>query len=132
LPGVTAGPGPLRRRAELFALRVELTATERARQEAMTTADAMRAAVQESERHALEASAALEAAQLDARRAAEHQGELDRRRQRAEREVHDADALADRLVARRDQLAEQLARLDDESQTVSESVAVRADASARA
>ena len=31
LPGSTAGPGPLRRRAELFALRAELTATEQAR-----------------------------------------------------------------------------------------------------
>lgn len=132
LPGAVSGPGPLRRRAELFALRAELTATERVRQQAMAEADTLRAAVQESERRVLDASGALEAAQVDARRAAEQQGELDRRRQRAEREVSDADALADRLVSRRDQLTEQLARLDDESQTVTESVAVRADASSRA
>src|SRR6185295_11992937 len=83
LPGSVSGPGPLRRRAELFALRAELSVTSRARQEAMTAADALRTAVQESERQVMEASASLEAAQVEARRAAERQGELDRRRQRA-------------------------------------------------
>ena len=131
LPGSVAGPGPLRRRAELFALRAELVATERARQAALAEADALRAAVQESERRALDASAALEAAQVDARRAAEHQGELQRRHQRAEREVHDAAALTDRLTARRDQIAEQLARLDDEAGTLTEALTVRAESSAR-
>jgi chromosome segregation protein len=131
LPGSVAGPGPLRRRAELFALRAELTATERARQAALVEADTLRAAVQESERRALEASAALEAAQVDARRAAEHQGELQRRHQRAEREVQDAAALTERLMARRDQLAEQLARMDDESGTLAEALTVRAESSAR-
>ena len=131
LPGSVAGPGPLRRRAELFALRAELVATERARQAALAEADALRAAVQESERRALDASAALEAAQVDVRRAAEHQGELQRRHQRAEREVHDAAALTDRLTARRDQIAEQLARLDDEAGTLTEALTVRAESSAR-
>jgi chromosome segregation protein len=132
LPGTTAGPGPLRRRAELFALRAELIATENARQQAMAAADALRAAVQESERQVIEASAALEAAQVDARRAAEHHGELARRRQRAEREVSDADALAERLTSRRDQLVEQLARLDDESRTLADSLSTRTDAAAQA
>ena len=132
LPGSTAGPGPLRRRAELFALRAELTATEKARQEAMAAADALRAAVQESERRVIEVSGALETAQVEARRAAEHHGELERRRQRAQREVHDANALTDRLTARRDQLVEQLARLDDESRTLSESLMAREDAAANA
>lgn len=132
LPGVTTGPGPLRRRAELSALREELTATERARQQAGVEADACRVAVQESERQAQEASAALEAAQVDARRAAEQQGELERRRQRADREVREADALAERLVARRDQLDEQLERLDAESRTINESMTVRSEAAARA
>ena len=123
LPGSTGGPGPLRRRAELFALRVELTATERTRQEAMAAADAARATVQECEARLTEASAALEAAQLDARRAAEHQGELERRRQRAERELQDADALAARLTARRDQIAEQLTVFDQEVQSLSDALA---------
>ncbi|HXT18424.1 MAG TPA: chromosome segregation protein SMC [Gemmatimonadaceae bacterium] len=132
LPGSIAGPGPLRRRAELFALRSELTATEQARQQAMVAADALRAAVQESERRVLEASGALEAAQVDARRAAEQHGELERRRQRAEREVNDADALSARLGARRDALTEQLTRLDEESRTLGESLTERNDAVAQA
>jgi chromosome segregation protein len=72
------------------------------------------------------------AAQVDARRAAEHQGELERRRQRAEREVHDADALTERLSTRRDELVDQIARLDDESRTLAESLAVRGETAARA
>ncbi len=128
LPGSVSGPGPLRRRAELFALRAELAVTGRARQEAMTAADTLRAAVQESEKHLTEASAALESAQVDARRAAEHQGELDRRRQRAQREVQEADALAERLTARRNGLREALVRLDEESGTLAESLSARAEA----
>ena len=125
LPGSTAGPGPLRRRAELLSLRSELTATEEARQAAMAAADALRAAMQESERRVIEASGALEAAQVDARRAAEQHGELERRRQRAEREVNDADALAERLTTRRNGLGEQLAGLDEETRTLAEALAER-------
>ncbi|MFI5228791.1 MAG: AAA family ATPase, partial [Gemmatimonadales bacterium] len=125
LPGSVAGPGPLRRRAELFALRAELAATERARQAALTAAEALHAAVQESERSLLDLSAALEAAQVEARRADEHHGELTRRRQRAERELGDADALRERLSARRDQLLEQAARLDDDARTLGEALAER-------
>ena len=132
LPGSTAGPGPLRRRAELFALRAELIATENARQQAMLAADTLRAAVQDSERQVIAASSTLEAAQVDARRAAEHHGELTRRRQRAEREVVDADTLAERLAARRDQLVEQLTRLDDEGRALTESLSQRTDAAATA
>ena len=128
LPGSVSGPGPLRRRAELFALRAELAVTGRARQEAMSTADTLRAAVQESEKRVAEASAALESAQVDARRAAEHQGELDRRRQRAQREVQEADALSERLTVRRNQLGETLVRLDEESGALAESLSARAEA----
>lgn len=127
LPGSTTGPGPLRRRAELFALRADLTATELARQQAMAAADTLRAAAQESERGVVEASAALEGAQVDARRAAEQHGELERRRQRAEREVNEADTLSARLTMRRDALTEQLARLDEEDRTLGESLAERGD-----
>ncbi|HEY9225035.1 MAG TPA: AAA family ATPase, partial [Gemmatimonadaceae bacterium] len=55
-----------------------------------------------------------------------------RRRQRAEREVQEADALGDRLVARRDQLAEQVARLEEEGRTIGESLVVRAESASRA
>ena len=132
LPGTTGGPGPLRRRAELFALRAQLTVTERARQDAMAASDAMRAAVEESERHLAGVSSSLETAQLSARRAAEHHGELERRRQRVERDVHEANALEQRLGARRDTLVEQLSRLDEEARTVSEGLATRNEAVSRA
>jgi chromosome segregation protein len=125
LPGSVAGPGPLRRRAELFALRAELAATERARQAALTAAEALRAAVQDSERSLIELSAALESVQVEARRVSEHQGELTRRRQRAERELQEADALRERLTSRRDQLVEQAARLEDEGRALAESLAER-------
>jgi chromosome segregation protein len=126
LPGSVSGPGPLRRRAELFALRAELAVTSRARREAMTVADALRTAVQESERHVMDASTSLEAAQVEARRAAERQGELDRRRHRARREVEEADALTERLSGRRDQLTDTLTRLDEEGGTLNESLSARA------
>jgi chromosome segregation protein len=132
LPGSVGGPGPLRRRAELFALRAELTATENARQAALAEADALRVAVQESEQRVLEASAALEASHVEARRAAEHHGEVERRHQRAEREVHDAAALTERLATRRDQLAEQLARFDEDARTLAETLMTHAESSARA
>ncbi len=132
LPGSTAGPGPLRRRAELSELRAELTATEKARQDAMATADALRTAMLESERRVTELSGALESAQLDARRAAEHQGELERRRQRAQREVQDADALAERLTVRRDGLVEQLTRLEEENRSLAATMSERGETTAHA
>jgi chromosome segregation protein len=132
LPGLIGGAGPLRRRAELFALRAELTATEKARASAIEVADAARAAAQESERAAITASAALEAVQVEARRATEHHGELERRRQRVEKEVGDADALSIRLTQRRDQLTDQAARLDDEALAVSRTVLESAESGTRA
>ena len=117
LPGVVAGPGPLRRRAELFALRAELTASEVARQEALTAADSLRTALLASEQRLADATEAMNAAQQETRQASEHHGELDRRRQRAERELADADALAERLAARRDDLAHRLGALDTEAET---------------
>src|SRR5207248_7245297 len=46
LPGTTAGPGPLRRKAELFALRTELATTEQRRRVALEKADALRGEVE--------------------------------------------------------------------------------------
>jgi chromosome segregation protein len=131
LPGSAAGSGPLRRRAELSALRTQLTATERARQEASLAADALRAAVQDAERRLTLASATLEEAQTEGRRAIEQQGDLDRRRQRAVREVQDANALADKLGARHQQLAEHLGQLDGASTTIAADLALH-DATAGA
>ena len=118
LPGVVAGPGPLRRRAELYALRAELTASEVARQEAMTAADAMRAALQASEQRVTESSETMSAAQQGVRRTAEHHADVERRLHRAERELHDANALVERLSARHDDLAERRRSLEAEVETI--------------
>src|SRR4029078_11767877 len=73
-----------------------------------------------------------ETAQVEARRSAEHHGELERRRQRAERDVHEASALEERLGARRDTLVEQVGRLEEEARTVSEALTTRNEAVSRA
>ena len=122
LPGSVAGPGPLRRRAELYSLRAELTASEVARQEALAVADTLRTALLAAEQRVTDASEATSAAQQEARHASEHHGELERRRQRAERELADADALADRLAQRRSDLSARLTILDSEGQTIAEAL----------
>jgi chromosome segregation protein len=118
LPGQSGGPGPLRRRAELYALRAELSASEIARQQASAAADAMRAAAQSSEQRVTEAAEAMAAARQEMRRAADHHAELERRFQRSERELSDADALAQRLRGRHDELAERLSTLDQEAESL--------------
>ena len=123
LPGQVGGPGPLRRRAELYALRAELSASEVARQQASAAADALRAAVQASEQRLAEATEVLNSARQEMRRAADHHGELERRMQRAEREVSEADALAERLRSRQDELAQRLGSLDHEAKDLSDLLA---------
>ena len=118
LPGQSGGPGPLRRRAELYALRAELSASEIARQQASTAADAMRSAAQASEQRVVEATEAMSGARQEMRRAADHHAELERRFQRSERELNDAEALAQRLRGRHDELAERLSNLDQEAESL--------------
>ena len=118
LPGQSGGPGPLRRRAELYALRAELSASEVARQQASAAADAMRAAAQASEQRVVEATEAMAAARQEMRRAADHHAELERRFQRSERELNDAEALTQRLRGRHDELAERLNNLDQEAEAL--------------
>ncbi|HEY2853544.1 MAG TPA: chromosome segregation protein SMC [Gemmatimonadaceae bacterium] len=118
LPGQSGGPGPLRRRAELYALRAELSASEVARQQASAAADAMRAAAQASEQRVAEATEAMAAARQEMRRAADHHTELERRFQRSERDLNDAEALAERLRGRHDELAERLGKFDQEAEAL--------------
>jgi chromosome segregation protein len=119
LPGQGGGPGPLRRRAELYALRAELSASEVARQQASAAADALRAQTLAAEQHLAEATEAMSAAQQELRHTTDHHSELERRVQRAEREQREADALAERLRARHDELAQRLGNLDAEAASLS-------------
>ena len=123
LPGSTAGPGPLRRRAELAELRTELRQLERARQDASTMADEMREALAVSERRVLEASEAASLAQQQARAAAERHAELGRRVTRATKEAQDATALSDRLGTRRAELGERGGALDADAAALAEEAA---------
>jgi chromosome segregation protein len=123
LPGTAAGPGPLRRRAELAELKDELAASARAREVAATAAEMAREVMTVADTRATHAGdAANEAAQL-ARRADEHRGEVERRRQRAERELGEAEALAGRLRQRQESLAERVAELDRRAGELAETLA---------
>ncbi len=115
LPGTGGGPGPLRRRAELFALRAALTESEATRQRAELASEAARDALSEAERRAAVAADAAAEAQQESRRAEERHGEHQRRVERVEREVAQAQALADRLADRRAEIESRHAALAAES-----------------
>ena len=125
LPGSEAGPGPLRRRAELSALREEVIATEGARERASAAADALRQALVAAERRTAEAADASAAAQEAARLAAGRHEDLERRHRRAERELHEAEALAERLTKRQTELTERAASLDADLARVAAELAER-------
>jgi chromosome segregation protein len=132
LPGATGGPGPLRRRAELFALRAELSASESARQAASAAADAARSALTSANERVSAAADDAATLQQEWRRAGEHRAELARRLQRAEREVSDAAALAGRLLARADELRERIATIDASVRELSALIAQQDAAAAEA
>ena len=125
LPGTQTGPGPLRRRAELVSLREDLAHSEQARRVASETADLARAALHRAERVAESAGEAASEAQQEARRAEESRGERERARHRAERELSDADALSERLTARRDDLGARIAAIEEEARAVAAHVSER-------
>ena len=118
LPGSTAGPGPLRRRAELAELRTALATLERERLDAEQAADERREALALSEGRVVEATDAAALAQQHARAAVETHAELGRRVARATREVQDAAALAERLDARRAELGLRGRALDADAATL--------------
>ncbi|HEU4629553.1 MAG TPA: AAA family ATPase, partial [Gemmatimonadaceae bacterium] len=123
LPGAVSGPGPLRRRAELGALRDAVATADAARRLAADTAEQARGALQAAERTAATAAEEAAAAQREARRAEELRAELERRRQRAERELAEAQALHDRLLHRRGELTERLEALAAQAEGVEEQLA---------
>jgi chromosome segregation protein len=132
LPGAESGPGPLRRRAELSALREDLAAIEVARERASAAADSLRQALVAAERRTSVATEASASAQQAARAAADRREDLERRCQRAERDLRDAVALAEGLASRRTELAERAASLDSESAQVSSQLSEREELLARA
>ncbi|MDF2772220.1 MAG: chromosome segregation protein [Geminicoccaceae bacterium] len=135
LPGATGGPGPLRRRAELYALRAELIASETARQAASVAADAARTALAAANDRVGALSDEAANVHQQARRAVEQRAELGRRLQRAEREAAEASVLAARLESRASELRVRIASIDASATELGELIAERdagtADARAR-
>ena len=111
LPGSVSGPGPLRRRAELFALRAELQAAQDGRARLQEVAALARETLAEADAGVSAASERMSQAQTEDRRANDVRSDLERRRLRGARELEEADALAARLVQRRQSLDERLATL---------------------
>jgi chromosome segregation protein len=109
LPGATSGAGPLRRRAELFALRADLTASAAARDAAGAAAEAARERLRAAEQELAASNDRVAHAQRSAHDAAERQSQLERRLHRLERELVEASALAERLAERATSLGERVA-----------------------
>ena len=131
LPGASGGPGPLRRRAELFALRAELNESEAARQVASAAADAARSELTAATDRVSGAADEAAAFQQELRRAGEQRSELIRRLQRAEREVADATALASKLLTRATDLRERIGGIDSTATELTQVIEQR-DAAATA
>ncbi|MGH7663077.1 MAG: chromosome segregation protein SMC [Gemmatimonadaceae bacterium] len=112
LPGNAGGPGPLRRRAELFSRRAELGESENELRDASTRAGAMRDTLAEAEGSAALTGEAAAAAHHALRNAKANCAELDRRAARERRELSEADALSERLVARIEQLRARSAEIE--------------------
>ena len=109
LPGSATGPGPLRRRAELFALRAEIETNAQACAAAAEAAAAERTAADAADLGATAADDALMLAQHELRREEERLAEVGRRLERAERELAEAAELAARLAVRRGDLEQRAA-----------------------
>jgi chromosome segregation protein len=126
LPANTAGPGPLRRRAEIGELRRALVEVDSSRRAASASAESLRAQLVAAERAAAQAQ---EAAQAASREAAEHEdvyAAVTRRHHRALKEVGDASGLLERLTSRELSLVENVSRIV-EAIAEKEAVVVRLD-----
>jgi len=111
LPANIAGPGPLRRRAEIGESRRDLSQAEAARAAAAESAAAIRTGLETAERSA---AAAQESAVVASRAAAEAEDlftAATRRHHRALKEVGDASALLERLASRELTLTESIAQI---------------------
>jgi len=112
LPGTVSGPGPIRRRAELAEARASLAEAEASRAGLVREAESARAALQSAEAQVTKAVEAANAAQQSVRLASEHREEIDRRRQRAAREIEQLEAQRQRVAARQRELAARLSELE--------------------
>ena len=129
LPGPSAGPGPLRRRAELSSLRAEMEAAGDARRAALAATEVARTRLQDAEAAVVAAVDASHAAHNVERHAREALSELERRHGRYQRELHDSRSQSAQLSGRIEVLEAGLRTIDD-SQALARDEAAGHDARA--
>jgi chromosome segregation protein len=105
LPAAVAGPGPLRRRAELAEITREMESAASALRQASSIASAARETLDAAMQFAASSADAAAIAVREARHAEEAVNEILRRHQRATREVTEADLALAKLGERADALA---------------------------
>ncbi|HEX2721421.1 MAG TPA: AAA family ATPase, partial [Gemmatimonadaceae bacterium] len=111
LPGNLAGPGPLRRRAEIGESRRSLKEAASSLAAAVHAAEGVRAELEASERAVAEAQEAAHEASREAAEREDHLAAVTRRHQRALKEFADATALIERLAARQLTLNDNVSRI---------------------
>jgi chromosome segregation protein len=115
LPGAEGGPGPVRRRAELASLQLELESAEGARKAASVLATTARQAMLHAAKRASEALDASVLASHEHRESAEHHATVERRAVHAARDVDDAGQLSAQLARRCSELRDRLVTLKAEA-----------------
>ncbi len=112
LPGLTAGPGPLRRRAELTSIRRELATAQETRQAAALASESSRSAMQRAEAAVNTATDAAHSARNQERRAQETLADLERRHARLARELSDSHAVTTQISSRMEELGKKVKEID--------------------
>jgi len=112
LPAAVAGPGPLRRRAELTDITREMATAADVLSQAAAVAAAARASLDVAMQAATAAADAAAVAAREARQAEEAVGEILRRHQRATREVTEADSALAKLSERGEALVLRAQQID--------------------
>ncbi|MDQ6737658.1 MAG: AAA family ATPase, partial [Gemmatimonadota bacterium] len=120
LPAPVAGPGPLRRRAELTDITRELQIAAGAVRQAAMVAAAARESLDRAMQTAAAAADSAAAATREARHAEEGVNEILRRHQRATREVTEADLAMAKLSERADALVNRAQEIDTEIRRIGE------------
>ena len=115
LPGTAGGPGPLRRRAELYSLRATVTEAAEKRKRASAGADGARELARSTEEIAVAAAERASETARAVRGADERRAEAERRLRKVERSSAEASELATRLAARRDAIAARVVALAEQS-----------------
>ncbi len=120
LPASVAGPGPLRRRAELTDITREMTTAAANLRNASAIATAARESLDGALQLSVAAADSAAAAARQARHAEEVVNEILRRHQRATREVTEADSALAKLTERADALVTRCQEIDTEIVRITE------------